>query len=144
MWDKRSIKCFRMNLIFLTLFDEAVVIECESERVLHAAWHVVAAYNRADYCSSSQPSRVESQKTIPREEQCSEWWQLKGNKPIIKTSKVAMGEASIPATLITPEQTSVTSTRCTPGVFFFSTAFFLNYWNFTFFPLVLYEHLTKM
>lgn len=78
--------------------------------------------NRAEYCRCSQPSCAESQQTIPREEQCSEWWQLKGNKPIIKTSKVAMGEASIPATLITPEQTSVTywsSTRCKPGVFFY-------------------------
>lgn len=91
--------------------------------------------NRAEYCSSSQPSCVESQKTIPREEQCSEWWQLKGNKPIIKTSKVAMGEASIPDTLITPQQTSVTTLQ--PGAHqesFFS-AFFLNYWNFTIFSL---------
>lgn len=65
---------------------------------------------------ASRALSLESQKTIPWEEKCSEWWQLKGNKPIIKTSKVAMGESSIPASFKTTEQTSVThkpTTRCT-------------------------------
>lgn len=46
----------------------------------------------ADRSGHSQRSSVESHKTIPWEEKCSEWWQLKGNKPIIKSSKVAMRE----------------------------------------------------
>lgn len=85
-----------------------------------AAWH-----SATDPSSQSQSASLDSQRTIPWETKHSEWWQLKGNKPIIKSSKVAMRDRALFLPHSKQQSKQVSLSRIKQGVQSFLLAFFL-------------------